>query len=111
MVRVEWADAPGFQGSSDGTGAELAEVALVLQLASEGQHEILQVLGRAIDRQTTTRRPGREGDAVKPLGAGAGDPEPDGGQSDVEASCDLAEGGGRVGRRQPSHDDDPRLGF
>jgi hypothetical protein len=49
-------------------------------------------VGRTVDRLTTSGRSGREVGAIEPLAVGACDPEPDGGQGDAEASCDLAEG-------------------
>jgi hypothetical protein len=95
--RGEWRDALGLQGIADGAGAELAQVAPVLQLDAEGQHEILQVLRGAVDRPVTAGGLRREVDPIEAASFGPRDPEPDGGQGDAEAACDLAEGSAAAG--------------
>src|SRR5512135_1628708 len=90
--RGERVGASGLQRGVDRLGAELAQIAGVLQLATQGQHKVLQVRRGPIDWPAPSGRAPRDVGAVEPLAVGPCDPELNGGQCHAEASSDLAHG-------------------
>jgi hypothetical protein len=91
--RGEGLDPAGLQRAVDRHGAELAQVALVLQFAAQGQHEVLQGLGRSVGWLAWAVGPVRPVDPIEPPVAGPRDPELNSGQGHPGSASDLAERG------------------